>query len=156
MTPEYREFLRNVHLGKTISDENIEKLRVRVTGEGNPMYGRTGELNPTSKLILQLTTGVFFYSIKEAAVAIGMNYRTLKTQLSKGLSSYGDLVLADTYEKEGVPIKKDKIFNLLIDDATGIIYNSIKDAVPVSGVCYDTLIKYINGVYPNLTTIRKL
>lgn len=36
------------------SPELLEKLSIRVTGERNPMYGKTGELNPVSTPIIEL------------------------------------------------------------------------------------------------------
>ncbi len=34
------------HLGKKASQETILKMKIRMTGEGNPMYGKSGILSP--------------------------------------------------------------------------------------------------------------
>ena len=46
--------------------------------ENNPMWGRFGENNPTSKLIIDTDTGIFYFGVKEAAKAKNISYSTLK------------------------------------------------------------------------------
>ncbi len=51
-------------------------------GKNNPMYGRTGECAPSSKLVLDTFTGIYYISCKEAAETIGISYKRLVRYLN--------------------------------------------------------------------------
>ncbi len=65
------------HKGKKRSSESIEKFKNSIKGK------MTGEFNPASKLILNINTGVYYTSIKEAAaysypyISLSMIYKMI-------------------------------------------------------------------------------
>jgi group I intron endonuclease len=52
------------------------------SGENNPMYNAKGNLNPASKQVLDLHSGIFYDCIREAAESINIKYSTLKSMLN--------------------------------------------------------------------------
>lgn len=97
--------------GVKLSAERVEKARLRVTGEGNPMFGKFGKLHPlfgkkhskesrknmseghmrrtradgyihiNSKKVVDSSSGEVFNSAKDAARKYNMNYSTLRSML---------------------------------------------------------------------------
>ena len=90
VSEEEKEATRIRMLGNTYNTgrvrPKIEKEQISKTmkllgtqaRENNSMWGKFGENNPNSKLILDTQTGVFYYGIKEASVAICIPYSSLK------------------------------------------------------------------------------
>jgi hypothetical protein len=68
--------------GKKWSIESRIKLSKSRIGKNNPMYGRTGECAPSSKLVLDTFTGIYYISCKEAAETIGISYKRLVRYLN--------------------------------------------------------------------------
>lgn len=66
--------------------EECEKLKISKTmkskkinvGNKNPMWGKTGEDNPGSKIIINYNTGVFYFGSKEASESSNISYSTMK------------------------------------------------------------------------------
>lgn len=83
-------------LNRNRSEE--EKLRISSTmkivckGSGNSMFGKYGQDNPNSKIILNTNTGIFYYGIKEASIFNGIPYSSLKKMLSNGRKNTTALV----------------------------------------------------------------
>lgn len=71
---EHRDKISNGNIGKTHTEEAKRKMAISKIG-GN---------NITSRIVLDTQTGIFYYSIKEAAEAYGINYGTLRDRFSKG------------------------------------------------------------------------
>lgn len=74
---------------KKCTEETKRKIGFANAGSKNGMYGRKltyeqieATIGPKRKIVLDTATGVFYDSAKEAAEMIGMNYGTLKYQLS--------------------------------------------------------------------------
>lgn len=75
-------------LGNTFSNGRFksgeEKIRISNTmkilskGEGNNMFGKFGQDNPNSKIILNTETGIFYFGIKEASESCNVAYNSLK------------------------------------------------------------------------------
>lgn len=65
-------------ISKTMKEKGIN------VGEMNPMFGKTGENNPGSKIILCQNTGIFYYGVREAAFALSIPYSSLKKMISGG------------------------------------------------------------------------
>lgn len=59
--------------------ENIAKAKI---GARNPMFGKTGELHPNSRTIIDEASGARFCSVTEAAVSADMKMKTLYNMLS--------------------------------------------------------------------------
>lgn len=68
------------------SDETIDKLKnnCKNFGSKNGMYGsnRTMDENPNSKIVINLETGIYHYSLKEVSIVYNLNYVTLVKKLS--------------------------------------------------------------------------
>jgi len=64
--------------GRNRSDNEKDSISKGMIGinanENNPMWGKTGSLNPSSKIVLNLETGIFYESGVEAARSIGIKY----------------------------------------------------------------------------------
>jgi group I intron endonuclease len=104
---ETKDRLRQANIGKTVLPHNIENTRNRMlgntynsgrkrsqtekdnisntmkllkinVGDKNPMFNRKGEDNHTSKVIVDLQTGVFYFGIREAAYSKNISYSSLK------------------------------------------------------------------------------
>lgn len=54
----------------------------RFKGDKNPMYNRKGSLSSVSKIVLDMSNGIFYECIREAAECIGIKYSTLKSMLN--------------------------------------------------------------------------
>lgn len=65
-TLEHIEKNRQSHLGTKRSDETRAKMR---------------EANKKAKIVIDITTGVFYYSAKEASISMNINYGTLRDYL---------------------------------------------------------------------------
>lgn len=52
---------------------------------------RTGDRHHNSKLVLDFSTGIFFYSAKEAALSIGIKHSTMKSRLNNKKTIIGSL-----------------------------------------------------------------
>ena len=68
--------------GKKLPDWWKDKIRDTKYGEQNPMFGRTGEKHPNSKKVIDISTGVIYNSVKEAAESNGIKMKTLYNFLS--------------------------------------------------------------------------
>ena len=95
ISEETKRKISESHKGKKLSEEHLQKLRNHFSGEGNPMYGRTGDRNPKSKAVLQIdpATGEVlkrFPSQVDAAKAYGANDGSnLGKAIRKGIKAYG-------------------------------------------------------------------
>lgn len=67
---------------KEAISSTMKRLGVQV-GDKNSMFGRCGEDNPNSKIILNTLTGVFYFGIKEASLFNCIPYNTLKKKMAK-------------------------------------------------------------------------
>lgn len=68
-TEESKEKMRQFRLGTNLNEET--KLKVKLNSSKH-----------LSKIVLDLSTGVFFDSCKEASIAYGINHSTLKSRLN--------------------------------------------------------------------------
>jgi group I intron endonuclease len=68
--------------GNKQSKENIYKMSIRNTGGGNPR----------AKIVLDTITGIYYDCGKDAAHAIGRNYRTIKCYLNGSLKNKTSLI----------------------------------------------------------------
>lgn len=62
--------------------EMRELSREKFTGEKNPMYNKKGFLNFASKIVLDLSSGIFYECIREASECMNIKYSTLKSMLN--------------------------------------------------------------------------
>lgn len=97
ISEETRRKISESHKGKKLSEEHRQKLRNRFAGDGNPMYGRTGDSNPQSKAVLQMdpASGEVLHryaSQVDAARAFGAkDGSNLGKAIRKGIKAYGFL-----------------------------------------------------------------
>lgn len=70
---ETKEKISKVHKGKTITNENKLKL---INANKNKIH----------TILLDLETGIYYDSIMKASIALGLVYRTLKSQLNRGIN----------------------------------------------------------------------
>lgn len=80
-----QQMIGNKHrLGKP--REDYEKLKISETmkskminvGDKNPMWNKTGQDNPGSKIIIDYNTGIFYFGSKEASDASNVSLSTMK------------------------------------------------------------------------------
>jgi group I intron endonuclease len=78
--------------GRTLSDETKQKLRE--ANLGTTCEKRQGFNHPNSKIVLDTVAGIFYGSVKHAAIAYNMNYATLKDRLSgrRGVNNNTNLI----------------------------------------------------------------
>lgn len=78
--------------GRKMSDEFKINLSESRTGKNNSMYGRTGEYAPSSRLVLDTYTGIYYVSCKEAAESIGLTAKRLSRYLTGVRSNKTNLI----------------------------------------------------------------
>jgi len=88
---------KNKFYGKTHSDETKEKIRQFQTGRKHTMEHRMkvskNSAKSMSKIVLDLSTGIFFNSIKEASICLGFNHSTLKSKLNGSNKNTTNLII---------------------------------------------------------------
>lgn len=62
-------------------DKISESMKGINAGEKNPMYGKKGEFNHSTKIILDAETGIFYYGVREAAFGKNIPYSSLKKMI---------------------------------------------------------------------------
>lgn len=78
-----KKISEKVKLNQPMEREDIRKIvSEKLKGPNNPMFGKTGDLNPASKIVLDFFTGIFYECIREAADAKCIKYSTLKSMLN--------------------------------------------------------------------------
>lgn len=133
---------KNKPLPKSIKDKigNAQK------GELNHMYGKTGELNPTSKKVKNITTGEVFGSAMECARKLGLNNSHVSAVCRGDRGSTNKMVFryldenGNIIEPKGKAQQKNKrVMNL----DTGEIFESIAEAEK----------KYVKGKSGNISKV---
>lgn len=96
--------ISKAHIGKVLSNSTKNKISkanknrkmpeshyikrsIATKGINNPMYGKTGSLAPSSKKVICTKTNIIYDSIKEAAISININVKTLSYKLNKPLKN---------------------------------------------------------------------
>lgn len=132
-----------VWLGKKHTDETLYKLR--------------GENNYYAKKVINVKKLKIYGCLNIAAENENLA-PTYLSQMMRGLApNTTDCMFLSDYEK-GKEIKKDvrKRKVKILDTATGIIYNSIREAAKATGVVESSLYQYIRGARTNKTTLIAL
>jgi len=88
--------LRLLRIGKCHSDESKQKMsdinKGKHKGCLNGMYDRKGFDSPTSKIILDTETGVFYGGIREASETYNINFNTLAGWLNGRYKNKSNLI----------------------------------------------------------------
>lgn len=114
ISDETRKKLSLVHKGKKLSDEHKRKIGLASKGRkiihteesrkkiSNALIGRkkskrTEEHNynfsqATSKLVIDMSTGIYYIGVKSAAQAYGINYNTLMAMLNGNIKNKTNLI----------------------------------------------------------------
>jgi hypothetical protein len=88
--------------GKKPSREHLDKMSKLFAGPGNPMWGKTGENNPTSKKVIDLDTKKIYSSLTEVCRATGLK-KTRAWKIANGLitkEGYNFIYLHKLKEKQ--------------------------------------------------------
>lgn len=169
------------------SPETVEKRaskqrgvkRPNVSGEKHPNFGKvmpkylkdkisdfrksqTGGLNHSSKLVLCLSTGIYYDSIIEASKAYDFTYKQLYSRLKGNVFNNTSLVLVEDYKigyvkkisKKDVSGKNNPNSKLLIDTKTNVIFYSIVEAALEVGVKESILRDMLRGKQKNKTNLK--
>jgi len=80
-TPEMNERNRIVQTGKIMSKESSEKKRIAMIGKIVPAEVGRKISESKNKLVLDTSTGIFYTSCGEAAIALGISRRSLSNKL---------------------------------------------------------------------------
>jgi hypothetical protein len=89
---EVRKKMSEGSKGFKHSEETIKKLSENKCGSKNPMHGIKGADNVNSKLILDLSTGVYYYCVNEAAEALGTYSSKLRGYLNGNAKNKTSLI----------------------------------------------------------------
>ncbi len=80
---ETREKMSRSRIGNKQSEESIKLMKNNCA---------SGDTHFKSKLVIDLENGIFYYSLKQASIAINVNYTTLKYYLSGKLKNKTSLI----------------------------------------------------------------
>jgi len=137
--------------GRVTSEIVKQKLRIAHKGYKPCELARINSLKKTAKLVLNLETGIYYDSIKEAAKAHNIEKSRLVKMISNVIRNKTDLVLAHIgYKVEYIKkISPDYIrvaHNCInvINLETGIFYNCIKDAAIAHNINTGSLRSMLN------------
>lgn len=103
---ETKNKISDSNKGKVFTKEHRKNLSLSQSGEKSAWYGRThteetkkkmsewqlGEGNHQAKLVLDLATGIFYETAKEASVVYGINYVTLNCYLNGRFKNKTNLI----------------------------------------------------------------
>ena len=119
---------------KFLDDTVKQKIGDAQRGELNHMYGKTGDLNPTSKRVKNITTGEIFGSSMECARELGLNFSHVSAVCRGSRKSTGKMVFRYLDEDgkviEPIIISKPKRINRkkVMNIDTGEVFNSATEA----------------------------
>ncbi|NBW12734.1 MAG: hypothetical protein EBR82_32385 [Caulobacteraceae bacterium] len=100
MTDEVCKKISEREKGKKLSEKQLEEIRKRNRGETHPMYGKKHSEKSKNKmrghkkgnLVLNMETGIFYSSGREAAFYHNMAYQGLKNRLSNRITNNTSLI----------------------------------------------------------------
>ena len=111
--------------------ETKQKISNAQLGVKNHMYGKTGELNPTSKKVINLITGDTYYSVTECAQKENQSVSKI-AEVCRGVKQtlYGMVyryIDEDGYI-ENIPNEKPLVKGAVYNKTRNKIYSSLSDA----------------------------
>ena len=85
ITEEWRNNLSKAGTGRVFTKETRQKLTIANTGRfySEETKKKIANNNPTSRIIIDMNTGVFYYSIAELAIYLNVNPSTLFDRLTE-------------------------------------------------------------------------
>lgn len=181
LSKETRDKMSKSAMGKKASDETKAKLSLASKGRMHTEetilkfkeISLKGEDNPSSKLILNTQTGVYYPSIREAAKSFNVSAERLGGMLSGALINNSYFIIIDINSNSIVPIippsnrrkeyetKKGDTINWkckqVIDVVSGIVYDCAKNVAIDFGYTSDYFKKMLsptNNKYRNTTNFE--
>lgn len=118
--------------------------------------------------ILDISNGVFYYTITEAAISYKIQPHRLGKMLNGLITNKTNLIKCSDYELGLTPqsiykvkskycIYKPKFYTKkgyeVVDYNTGMIIGNLRDAAKIEGIGESTLRKYLDGTSPNRTNL---
>ena len=79
---EHNEKKRQYQLGRKHTDETKEKMRISKTGYKQSKEHKENKRLVSSRIILNIETGIFYIGLKEAANSINMSFSRLQSRMS--------------------------------------------------------------------------
>jgi|GEM_PF-4436008 group I intron endonuclease len=145
--------------GRLASEETKAKQSKAMSGYTPCEIARKNSLESCRKDVINLETGIYYESIKEAAEAYNINQSHLVKMLKGTTTNKTNLALAELgYKIQFIKKKKTMTpacyghqinFILVLNTETGIYYNGIKEAAKTIGFHPQTMKKYIDrGIIP--------
>ena len=120
----------------------------------NHYRGTRGKVKNSIKVI-DIITGIEYSSIREAAFMLGVHHKGLSDKLKGTVDNTSNLIYLDEYLKGNKIIRKEsKKAIKVIDEKTGVIYKTIKEAAAINNIYKETLREYLTGIYKNKTNLR--
>jgi len=135
--------------GQKLPEWWCEKISNAVKGENNSMYGRTGELHPNSKKVINVETKKIYNSITEASEDCGLDMKALSLKLLWKVGNETNLVYLQEYKEHGEDLCKQMLEKSLIrkPKIKGIIDK-------VDGTFYKTIGELANKLNIKASTLR--
>ena len=119
-------------------------------------------INPKTIDIIDLSNGVFLYTLGEASFHTGYNKNTLKNMLSGKVRNKTSLIKSRDYEKGMLPntlyTPKERVYGVrkgyeIIDFVSGEVLGGLKEVSEIKNIKLATLDNYLNGRTNNPTDL---
>jgi len=162
ISPEHMAKIIEGNKNKVITDEFREKIRERVSGENNPMFGRTGELNPMFGRTGELHPSFGIERPEHSKRMSGEgNPMFNRTPYEIWVENFGkeeaDKLNDEANKKRSETLmgNKNAKMNRVICMDTNVIYESVKEAAKSVNMAYGTLYTWLTTKpHLNKTSLR--
>lgn len=171
MPDRQRKILMDVNLGRKSSDDTKKKMsdsgkgkvmdeewRKNISngklGEKNPMFGKYGELNKNSKIIINTLTGELTYGVAELSRLTNISRSVLKDQLNGYRTNHTPFMFLDVvnnFENYFEIGKEVVLSNIFTKEELEFIKNStLTEKIKRGSAFYNRFIKYCKHNFKNM------